>query len=767
MKAVRGTGGPSTSPPEPRDILDGVAVGIARLGRDGRILDANPRMLQILGRSAEELAHLRWDEITHLHDRERCKALLDELRSGERAELSLEQRVLRPDGSWMWVSLGASPLRDAAGDTDSLVASVHDITTQKLTDEALRRSELRFRRLIEKLPAGAYTCDRDGLITYYNDRAVQLWGRAPKLHHPDDRYCGSFKLFTREGAPLAHERCWMARALRDAKDYEGEEILIERPDGTRVSALAHASPLRDESGELVGSLNILVDITDRKQAELMLLGSELRFTQFMQHLNGLAWIKDFEGRYLFINAAAEHSLERSPAVFVGKTDEEIFPPQAAAQFRENDRKVLSTGAACETIEALELGDGLHHWMVSKFPIPGPDGSSTRVGGIAIDVTESVQSREALVEADRRKDEFLATLAHELRNPLAPIRNALELLREPGPASAEVVEILERQVGQMVRLVDDLLEVSRITRGAIELQREPVELASVLSGALETSGPSLQAGRHALEVSLPSEALVVDADPLRLAQVFVNLLNNAARYTPEGGHIAVSARRRGSDVVVSVRDDGIGIPPEALSRIFEPFTHIDHPGRARGGLGIGLALVDRLVRIHGGRVEVRSDGPGCGSEFSVILPSSHEPAPRAARRETRGAGKVAAPSRGPILVVDDHHDAADCLAILLRSRGMQVEVVHDGAAALAALRRLRPAAVLLDLGMPGMDGLEVARRIRSEPGGSEVLLIALTGWGQVEMRRRCHAAGFDHHCVKPVDFDALQALLAPQATAPPA
>jgi PAS domain S-box-containing protein len=210
-------------------------------------------------------------------------------------------------------------------------------------------------------------------------------------------------------------------------------------------------------------MNVLVDITDRKQAELMLLGSELRFTQFMQHLRGLAWIKDFEGRYIFINADAEHSLAKSPSSFLGRTDEEIFPPQAAAQFRENDRKVLSSGKACETVEALELADGLHYWMVSKFPIPGPDGSSTRVGGIAIDVTESVNSREALLEADRRKDEFLATLAHELRNPLAPIRSALQLMRDPNHASPRLLEMLERQVSQMVRLVDDLLEVCAASR----------------------------------------------------------------------------------------------------------------------------------------------------------------------------------------------------------------------------------------------------------------------------------------------------------------
>ena len=759
MNSERGAGGPSASPghSQPRELLAAAAIGIARFGSDGHISDVNPRLAQLLGRSARELARVRWEDVTHPHDRAQTRAQLQELWGGERAELHVEQRVLRPDGSWMWVNLTAAPLLDAAGRIESLVASVQEITAQKLTDEALRRSELRFRRLIEKLPIGAYTCDRDGLITYYNDRAVQIWGRAPKLHHPDDRYCGSFKLFTRDGAPMDHEECWMARSLHEAREFLGEEVHIERPDGTRVAALAHASPMYDESGEIVGSLNILVDITDRKQAELMLLRSELRFTQFMENLRGLAWIKDFEGRYLFMNAAAEQALERTPASFIGRTDDEIFPPPAAAQFRENDRKVLSTGTPCETIETLELADGIHHWMVSKFPIPGPDGSSTRVGGIAIDVTDSVRSREALLQADRRKDEFVATLAHELRNPHAPIRNALELLHDPSQASTSMVELLERQVRQMVRLVDDLLEVSRITSGAIRLHREPLDVIGAVRAALETSAPGIDAARHQLEISLPSEELVVDADPVRLNQVLVNLLNNAARYTPDGGHIRIAVHRQGDDAVISVRDDGLGIPPDALGRIFEPFTLIDHPGREHRGLGIGLALVGQLVRIHGGTVEARSDGPGCGSEFVVRLPLSRHPVGAGAdRSQAQPAARETYAQ--PILVVDDNRDAAESLAVLLRARGMKVETAHDGQSALSLLPRVKPGAVLLDLGMPGMDGLEVARRMRSTPDGRAVLLIALTGWGQIEMRGNSRAAGFDHHCVKPVEIDDLESLL---------
>ena len=456
MKSDRGAG-PGAVAACAHEMLDQAAVGIARLDRDGFCADANARIVAILGRSAAELAELRWEAITHPQDLRRVEALLSELRSGERAEVSVEQRVLRPDGTWLWVSLAASPLRDAGGDVSALVVCVQDITERRLEDEAMRRSELRFRRLIEKLPAAAYTIDREGLITYQNDRAVLLWGRAPQLNHPDDRYCGSFRLFQSDGSPLAHEHCWMVRALHDGKDYHGKELLIERPDGSRVTVLAHASPIRNDNGEIVGAMNVLVDISDRKRADLMLIGSELRFTQFMEHLHGLAWIKDFDGRYLYINRAAERLYVRPPEQFIGRTDEEIFPAVAAAQFRENDRKVLATGEVCETIELLEQEDGLHHWMVSKFPIPGPDGSSTRVGGIAIDVTDKLRVREMLLESDRRRDALLARLAGELRAPLAPIRRALEQLQDPRAASSELVAELDRRVAELVRLVEELHE----------------------------------------------------------------------------------------------------------------------------------------------------------------------------------------------------------------------------------------------------------------------------------------------------------------------
>jgi signal transduction histidine kinase/ActR/RegA family two-component response regulator len=378
---------------------------------------------------------------------------------------------------------------------------------------------------------------------------------------------------------------------------------------------------------------------------------------------------------------------------------------------------------------------------------------------AIAIENAQLYREAR-EADRRKEEFLAMLAHELRNPLAPIRNALEILRLPDTNAATAVwarEMMVRQVQHLVRLVDDLLDLARILRGKIELHKERVGLATVVSRAIETSQPVIDAQRHHLNVSLPAEPLILDADPVRLAQVIGNLLTNAAKYTEPGGRIDLTARLEGDEIVVRARDTGIGIAAEMLPKIFDMFVQV-HPASARthGGLGIGLTLVKSLVELHGGRVEAHSEGPGQGSEFVVRLRAAQSGS-SPSERPSGGPTRAGIPSRR-VLVVDDHADAANTLAQLLRIAGHDVQVAHDGPAALAAAVSRRPDVVFLDIGMPGMDGYEVARRMRREPALEGVLLAALTGWGQEEDRRRTREAGFDYHLVKPGEPDALNAIL---------
>ncbi|HTM56835.1 MAG TPA: ATP-binding protein [Candidatus Udaeobacter sp.] len=376
--------------------------------------------------------------------------------------------------------------------------------------------------------------------------------------------------------------------------------------------------------------------------------------------------------------------------------------------------------------------------------------------------ELAQARllESLKEADRRKDEFLAMLAHELRNPLAPIRNAAQVFRAKAPPIPELLwstEVIDRQVHQMTRLIDDLLDVSRITRGTIALRRKSVDVASVVNTAVESARALIEKWGHHFTVVIPPEPIHVDADADRLAQVLLNLLNNAAKYTDHGGRISLTVEAPNGQVVIRVRDTGIGIPAEMLSRIFDMFTQVDHSlERSEGGLGLGLTLVQRLVEMHGGSVVARSEGRGKGSEFMITLPLARE----VAAGRPAGAAGDAEPTPPPrrILVVDDNRDAADSLGLLLRIMGNEVQMAHDGLEAVGAAAAFRPDVVLLDIGLPKLNGYEVARRIREQEGGEKRILIAVTGWGQDDDRQRSRDSGFDHHMTKPVELAALTRLL---------
>ncbi|HZU34709.1 MAG TPA: ATP-binding protein, partial [Gemmataceae bacterium] len=374
-----------------------------------------------------------------------------------------------------------------------------------------------------------------------------------------------------------------------------------------------------------------------------------------------------------------------------------------------------------------------------------------------DISERRRAEEALRQADRRKDEFLAILAHELRNPLAPLRNAIDFLRRKGTADPAVHwahDVVERQVQHLTRLVDDLLDVSRFNRGKINLQMEPVALAAVVAHAVEISRPLIDARKHALEISLPEAALHVEGDLTRLAQALSNLLINAAKYTDEGGRLNLSVETSGSEVALRVQDTGIGIPAHMLPHIFEMFTQV--PGtirRSGGGLGLGLTLVRQLVEMHGGRVEAHSKGPGCGSEFVIYLPLVRPASPPQAPEQRANH----APARH-VLLVDDNQDAVETLAKLLRLDGHEVRTAYDGPTALGLARTRPPDVVLLDISLPGMDGFEVARRLRQDLGLKQALLVALTGYGHEEDRRRSRQAGFNVHLVKPVDVRALESLL---------
>ena len=530
--------------------------------------------------------------------------------------------------------------------------------------------------------------------------------------------------------------------------------------------------LRDASGNVSGYATVTRDRTERYKAENLLRASEERRRLALDAAELGMWHVDPATRATTTDA-------RYRAIF-GTTEEWTDYLQAVAVIHPDDQPaVLEAVAAATRMEnpapyAIEYRvvhpDGSLHWVLAngRASFEGA-GSARRVAsfdGTVADITgrkQDEEERERLVdrlqEQDQRKDEFLATLAHELRNPLAPIRNGLQIMRlaKGDPDKTEQIRsMMERQVGQMVHLIDDLLDLSRISRGKIDLRKQRIELASAIAQAVETSRPPIEKAGHELVIDVPTEPIYVDADLTRLTQVFSNLLNNAAKFTERGGRVRLAVQLMGLDAVVSITDNGIGIPTHMLPRVFEMFTQVEGDlGRSQGGLGIGLSIVQRLVQMHGGSVEARSEGPGKGSEFIVRLPQAlslvgNKPADK--------ASPVRSTARLRILVADDNLDAAESLAMLLTLEGNETRTAHDGLEALDVAAAFRPDVMLLDIGMPKLNGYEVCRRIRQQAWGKDMVVIALTGWGQEEDKRQSLAAGVDAHLVKPVEYAALEKLL---------
>jgi PAS domain S-box-containing protein len=468
-------------------------------------------------------------------------------------------------------------------------------------------------------------------------------------------------------------------------------------------------------------------------------------------------------RYVFVNAAIEQASGRLRDEFLGRTVREMnVPEHLCDRWEQVLRLVIESRQPGSLAYEYEGPGGPRHYVTRFVPEFGASGELESVLGVTQDVTDQKRAEEALRQADRRKDEFLATLAHELRNPLAPIRTGLHLLRvSSDPAmTLQIREMLDRQFSHMVRLIDDLLNVSRITSDKLTLRKEMVTLQSVIDSALEATRPIIEASEHELRTSVPEQVVWISADPTRLAQVIVNLLTNAAKYTPGKGRIDLAAVRTEREVVIQVHDTGLGIPAEMLTEVFEMFTQVNRTlDRAQGGLGIGLALVKRLVALHGGTITAESPGLGGGSTFTLRLPL---PATDRCEGQTT-ASCATVPAQGMstgrrILVVDDNIDGAESLARLLEIGGHHTRVAHTGAEALEAARPFGPEVVLMDIGLPGMSGYEVARRFREEPDLESAVLVAVTGWGSAENKRESRDAGFDFHLTKPVEVSAIKNIL---------
>ena len=577
-------------------------------------------------------------------DRAKVEAALQEFQDGT-LDGRVEYRVLGDDQIERWIESRWSVELAADGKPLKSFATNMDITERKDNEGALRLSEERFRGLFDRGPIAMYSCDAFGGNREFNRVAMDLWGLDSKGGKTAEQSDGSFKTYLADGTPMPNTETPMTKVLQGVLPAVHDmEIVIERPNGSRINVIANIVPLKNDLGKITGAINCFYDITERSR------------------------------------------LER----------------------------------------------------------------------------RAQEQAEALADLHRRKDEFLAMLSHELRNPLAPISNAVHLLRlqkNEDPIQGQARGIIERQVGQLTRLIDDLMEVSRIATGRIHLQEERVTVNGIVENAVETVRPLIEKHQHSLELTLSAHPIWLYADASRLEQVVVNLLTNAAKYTEPGGSIWVTAQQEGSEAILRVRDSGVGIAPDLLPHVFELFTQAERSlARSEGGLGIGLCLVKRLVEMHGGKVEAYS-APGEGSEFVVHLPVMATPPP-----SSLPPFETAKPASDSlrVLVVEDNVDAAETMTLVLEASGHDVRTAHDGDTGLKFALDFRPNVVLLDIGLPGMDGFEVAKRLRQQTHLGSVVLVAMTGYGEASARQLSREAGFDHHLVKPADFKKLQDILASAA-----
>lgn len=563
----------------------------------------------------------------------------------------------------------------------------------------------------------------------------------------------------------AEEQSILARLNQGERIDHFETVRVAK-DGREIFISLTVSPVRDSMGRIVGASKVARDITEKKRTEQALQISEERFRELANNIDQFAWTCNELGYATWYNQRWYD--------FTGTTFEQVrgdgwravHHPDYVDQVAASLAQGVESEEPWEAIFPMRGKDGEYRWFLSRaIPILDADGRVIRWFGTNTDITEQRELELALRDADRRKDEFLATLSHELRNPLAAITSSLEVLSRAGENPDLVStahDAIGRQTSHLVRLVDDLLDVSRITRDRIELRRTSVELEQVLFQAIEVCRPLTEQYEQTIECEVPDEAVRLDADPVRLLQILSNLLTNACNFSPPGGRIRLTATLDDADVLISISDNGAGIAPEHRESIFEIFAQGHHSSESpTRGLGVGLSLVKRLVELHGGSVGVRSEGLGKGSEFTIRLPLASGPILANTSSDTRD---VSAGEYGKrILVVDDNVDNAESLSMLLSLNGYETRVAFDGLVALELAGQFRPQIVLLDIGLPKMNGLDVCRRIRKEPWGVDIQIIAVTGWGQDSDRQKSADAGFDHHLVKPVEYSHIEQALASART----
>jgi len=659
-----------------------------------------------------------------------------------------EFRLRNGEGQLRWFQTHCVPIRDASAAIVGWVGRAIDIDDEKRAIEALELSEQRYRSVSEAFDFGMWSADKAGRLTFVSPRLLLFLGASIE---EAEQGLWSTLLTPISALELAE---WQ-RCIATGQPWSWESQLVGA-NGTIRRVWSRGVPLRRPDGTVLSWVGLTLDVTERYAAERALDQARQQLEVVTDRMSvGVAQCNQ-NLEFVWVNPAYADQLGLAPDQLQGRRIEEVVGPETFKSLMPHIERVL----AGETVqfERAEGRSGSATRWINEAYTPIWNGRVNPIGWVAVvsDLTERRALEEQLREANNQKDRFLATLAHELRNPLAPIRYATRLLKPEVPAemAADAGRMIDRQLAHMARLLDDLLDVSRITRGMLEVRGDALDLRTILRQTVEAARPMASSVEHQLHLELPEEAVPVQGDETRLIQVVGNLINNAIKYTNPGGQIWVSATQSSSQAMISVRDNGRGISAEMLPRVFDLFVQGEPGARAQTGLGIGLALAKQIVELHGGSIEGHSEGVARGSEFRVLLPRGNEAAAvtdlagDTSNIAALGADKVR------VLIVDDNVDAANALSQLLSSVGYQPHVAYDGRSAIEMAEILRPGVMLLDLGLPHMSGREVAQHLRALPWGRSIRLIAVTGWGGADHLQRSREAGFDEHLTKPVDPDVL-------------
>jgi len=748
-----------------RVTLSSIGDAVITTDTKGSITYLNPVAVSLTGWTQEEAAGIPLELVFKIINEETRQTVENPatraLREGLVVGLANHTLLIAKDGTERAIDDSAAPIRNANGEVAGVVLVFRDVTDRREVERALRESEERFRLLVEGAEDYAiFMLDPKGNITSWNPGAERIKGYSAEEIIGQHFSC--FYPPEKVEAGYPDQELEVAAAKGRFED-EGWRL---RKDGSRFWANVIITALRDERGKLKGFSKITRDRTEDLRKESQIHDSEVRFRRLFETAkDGILILDSSDGKITDANPYITELLGYSTDELIGKElwqiglFQDIEASQAAFQLLQDEGYIRYHDLPLETksgrkaeVEFISNVYNVDHHAVIQCNIR--------------DITERRQleraeaQAEALADLHRRKDEFLAMLSHELRNPLAAITNAVQILdlqKDEHPLQEKAKTIIRRQAANLVVLVNDLLEVSRILGGRIQLHQEDLDARGIVQQALETARPLIDQNKHELTVSLPTEPTWLHADALRLEEVIVNLLNNAVKYTPEGGHIWLSLQQEGDRIVLRIRDTGVGIVPDSLPHMFELFTQAPRSlDRSQGGLGVGLAVVRKLVEMHGGTVEAQSAGPGKGSEFIVRLPVLSPPTGRSQIPSKKGDEQSGSGWR--VLVVDDNVDSADSIAMLLQVSGHEVRVVYSGQDALDMAGKYQPDIVLLDIGLPVMDGYEVARRLRKHPELKALKLIAVTGYGQESDRLQSQEAGFDYHLVKPVDAQKLQEVM---------